>query len=432
MEDVPDEIFDVFEISESESEVYCHCKSDVVADLVECDGPNCKIKFYHIRCVGLNVLMDDEPSDWVCYECLGQEKPILISEQEKKSSKPLKTKSSNTVREYAFTLEKAQENAKKLVLDTFRKLRSEGFCKLNVQLNDMLTLTVGKLRNSNAANDNCEKLIQHLWPSLIQADNNNQLISTRLEKKTVSFHQIRGSKDIELTFENFMTNLEIENCPTQICRFLLQFLIQNLFQELLKRRYSVSTTLGETAAPVHTLPATERQALRFTAGYICSKLSQNFAKYQTNPSNDLCWNILKHFKISESEVDTQNILSYTKEWLNIVSRGGFFSVSDPVYILFREMETIVRSNLDEFSSLLVTKDQLHQQIEDSESVNYAYMELVKDKDDESDDIEVYLLNRLIKCWMNIRLNAFANVCKYIKKKQETPLSPTSQKRMKRE
>ena len=52
MEDVPDEIFDDFETSETETEVYCHCKSDAVAYLIECEGPDCKIKFYHIRCDG--------------------------------------------------------------------------------------------------------------------------------------------------------------------------------------------------------------------------------------------------------------------------------------------------------------------------------------------------------------------------------------------
>ncbi|XP_076090095.1 uncharacterized protein LOC143062197 [Mytilus galloprovincialis] len=428
MEGVAVEIMDV-------SETYCHCKSDLVADLIECEGPNCNIKFYHIRCVGLDVSVDDKPSDWVCYECLGQETPILISEQEEKSSKPMKTMSRNTAREYAFTLEIATENAKKLVFDTFRKLKSEGLYKLNVKLDDMMTLTIRKLRHSNAANGNCEKLIQLLWPSIIQADDSNLLMSTKLERKTGSFHQLRLSDDIQLTFKSLMANLEIKNCPTQICNFLLQFLIQKLFQELLKRRYDVSTTLGETTTPVYTLTSTERQALRFTAGYICSKLSQSFAKHHTNPMNKLCLNILKNFRVSESEVDTQNVLSYTKDWLNIIRRGGYFSVSDPFYILFREMETIVRSNLDESSSLLVTMDQLHKKIEDSQSVNYPYMELMKnkdDEDDESDAIEVYLLNRLIKCWMNIRLNAFANVCNYIEKKQENRGSPASQKRMKRD
>ncbi|XP_063420258.1 uncharacterized protein LOC134705465 [Mytilus trossulus] len=429
MEDVPGEIFDV-------SETYCHCKSDLVVDfIIECEGPNCKIKFYHKRCVGLNVSADDEPSDWVCYECLGQETPILIPEQEEKSSKPMKTTSGITAREYAFTFEKATENAKKLVLDTFRKLKSEGLCKLNVKLDDAMTLTIRKLRHSNAANGNCEKLIQLLWPSIIQADDSNLLISTKLERKFGSFHQLRLSNDIQLTFESLMANLEIKNCPTQICRFLVQMLIQKLFQELLKRRYDVSTALGETTTPVYTLTSTERQALRFTAGYICSKLSQSFAKHNTNPMNKLCSNILKNFRVSETEVDTQNVLSYTKDWLNIISRGEYFSVSDPVYILFREMETIVRSNLDESSSLLVTKDQLHQKITDSQSVNYPYMELVKnkdDEDDESDAVEVYLLNKLIKCWMNIRMNAFKHVCKYIQKKQENSVSPASQKRMKRD
>lgn len=72
MEDVFGEMMDI-------SETYCHCKSDLVADLIECEGPNCNLKFYHLRCVGLDVSVDDKPSDWVCYEFLGLETPMLIS-----------------------------------------------------------------------------------------------------------------------------------------------------------------------------------------------------------------------------------------------------------------------------------------------------------------------------------------------------------------
>ncbi|VDI34473.1 coiled-coil and C2 domain-containing protein 1 [Mytilus galloprovincialis] len=409
MEDVPDEIFDDFETSETETEVYCHCKSDDVADLIECEGPDCKIKFYHIRCVGLNVSIDDGPSDWVCYECLGHHKPTVVS---------------------AFTLEKAKESAKTVVLDSLKTIRSESFCKPNDKFSDMLTVTVEKLENSNAANDNCEMLIMHIWPSVIEGDNSKQLISTRLEKKAASFHQIRGSADIKLIFISFMDNLKIENYSDRICRLVLQFLLQQLFQELMKKRHPIPSTSGEKTS-VLTISESEEQALRFTAGYICRKLSRHFTKYQRNPMHAQCRDIIKNFKISESEVDTRNLLSYTKEWLILVNRGGLFSVSDSVYMFFKEMEIIIRSNLNRASSSLhVTKDELHQQIEDSESVNQAFMELMKDT--ESDDIKLYLLNKFITCWVNLRLKAFSNVFMYIKKKLENSISRKSQKSMRKE
>lgn len=171
----------------------------------------------------------------------------------------------------------------------------------------------------------------------------------------------------------------------------------------------------EKKISVLTITESEEQALRFTSGYICRKLSRHFTNYQRNPIYAQCWDIVKNFKISESEVDTRNLLFYTKERLILVNRGGLFSVSDSVYMFFfKEMEIIIRSNLNRASSSLhVTKDELHQQIEDSESVNQAFMELMKDT--ESDDIKLYLLNKCITCWVNLRLKAFANVFMYIKK-----------------
>lgn len=95
------------------------------------------------------------------------------------------------------------------------------------------------------------------------------------------------------------------------------------------------------------------------------------------------------------------------------------------------MEKIVKANLNKATnSQVVTKETLHQQIMDSEAVNEVYLVILNDTDD--DNTNYFLLNRLVKCWVHLRLKAFSNVYMYIKKNQEKNLSCKSQKSMRRE
>lgn len=61
-----------------------------------------------------------------------------------------------------------------------------------------------------------------------------------------------------------MDNLKIENYSDRICRLVLQFLLQQLFQELMKKRHPIPSTSGEKTS-VLTISESEEQALRFTA-----------------------------------------------------------------------------------------------------------------------------------------------------------------------
>ena len=67
-------------VDEELEEFYCICKAETSskAVLIECEGPDCKTKFFHPRCVGLKNETGDGPSDWMCHECLGLDPPMKM------------------------------------------------------------------------------------------------------------------------------------------------------------------------------------------------------------------------------------------------------------------------------------------------------------------------------------------------------------------
>ena len=46
--------------------VYCSCKTVACGDMIRCDGPNCKILWYHFECVNL---LNVPKSSWICSNC---------------------------------------------------------------------------------------------------------------------------------------------------------------------------------------------------------------------------------------------------------------------------------------------------------------------------------------------------------------------------
>lgn len=45
---------------------YCQCPYDEVSEMIACDGPNCKIEWFHFECVGI---MIPPKGKWYCPSC---------------------------------------------------------------------------------------------------------------------------------------------------------------------------------------------------------------------------------------------------------------------------------------------------------------------------------------------------------------------------
>lgn len=83
------------------------------------------------------------------------------------------------------------------------------------------------------------------------------------------------------------------------------------------------------------LSSTEENALRYTGGYIVSRLKRK-AKFADPEEIDSAVT-----KMTEgSDKDTR--LNYTKEWVNVQSRGGLIIINDVKFLFFAQLEKIVR------------------------------------------------------------------------------------------
>lgn len=55
--------------SQHASKIWCHCRRSSFDDMVQCDNPGCKIRWYHMACVQMT--MNNVPDLWYCAACRG-------------------------------------------------------------------------------------------------------------------------------------------------------------------------------------------------------------------------------------------------------------------------------------------------------------------------------------------------------------------------
>lgn len=47
---------------------WCYCNRVSFGEMIGCDDPECKYEWFHLECVGLNEVPDDD--EWYCRECI--------------------------------------------------------------------------------------------------------------------------------------------------------------------------------------------------------------------------------------------------------------------------------------------------------------------------------------------------------------------------
>ncbi|GMG36823.1 unnamed protein product [[Candida] boidinii] len=62
------------DLNEEEEERYCYCRGSSVGKMIACDNPECKIEWFHYKCVGLK---EDPKGHWFCPDCIKFKDEIL-------------------------------------------------------------------------------------------------------------------------------------------------------------------------------------------------------------------------------------------------------------------------------------------------------------------------------------------------------------------
>jgi len=54
---------------EPKTKLYCFCQRKSFGDMIACDGENCKIEWFHVGCVGLDIKKVKAGEWWYCSTC---------------------------------------------------------------------------------------------------------------------------------------------------------------------------------------------------------------------------------------------------------------------------------------------------------------------------------------------------------------------------
>ena len=114
---------------------------------------------------------------------------------------------------------------------------------------------------------------------------------------------------------------------------LYQYVTNQAFEALIQETFQTSNVQQTSAEP---LTYGEENALRYVARYVCHKLQKKItaSKHPMRGKLLLCLMDL---------CDEDKDVSSSADWVHPVDRGGLVHVSETTYMLFDQMELIIRS-----------------------------------------------------------------------------------------
>ena len=110
-------------------------------------------------------------------------------------------------------------------------------------------------------------------------------------------------------------------------------------EELIKQHFSVEVVEKENEA---SLDYEEKNALRYTASYVVRSLTKKLQRAAHPLKQQL---ILSLSTIVEEDIGGEDV-SESEEWTNSIDRGGLKHVNDMAYMLFAQMELVLRRHLN--------------------------------------------------------------------------------------
>ena len=151
-------------------------------------------------------------------------------------------------------------------------------------------------------------------------------IKKQKEAMWSSYHPLRCTRNFCDVWEQFVVTA-VGRKPSPI---FFQHTIHEVFKQLIKEQFE----MGESADKHVREPTREEEnALRYTAGYVCWKIEQKIMSSALPFKGDF---------IDCYEEGNDG----TEDWLNASDRGGLVHVDDNTYLLFHEIEMVVRRHFN--------------------------------------------------------------------------------------
>ena len=224
----------------------------------------------------------------------------------------------------------------------------------------------------------------------------------RREKMWVHYVELRGTT-LRRLWKAFLGKIQCSHVTNE--PLFMELMNESIFESLIKGMFDTGEP-GEQAEQ-HTehleLTKDECNILRYACGYVAMKLQLKFLKQPGNKAAVFV-ECLDHMEVEGS---TSSLLSYTREWVDKINRGGLFDVSDEAYYLFVAIELSMRKKLMNHLKRSITlpesvegKSAIVEFVTGDSDVQFHWLILSVDIEDEQDSDE--LLKRIVELWLNIR------------------------------
>ena len=164
------------------------------------------------------------------------------------------------------------------------------------------------------------------------AGNKHKLPSTAQACVLSTFHQLRGNKELKQMWITSMLQFIPEQCMKEP-HLALQLLMDRILKKLIQNKAEATKHSCEAVA-VRPLTSMESNAVRYMAGYVAVSLLKKYKKPAKNPQlkmkRKLFVKVLTRMKAVDQLGEPESVLDYTKQWSELIDRGGLYNIDDKV------------------------------------------------------------------------------------------------------
>jgi hypothetical protein len=154
------------------------------------------------------------------------------------------------------------------------------------------------------------------------------------------YHSLRTSSVVEV-WNKFYDDVGMEDCEVLVA----QMTTDQLFNDLLK--FHCTTDTGKPATTTkNELSDLEENVIRYVSGYVPWSLIKRFQSRNERKYVEFTDCLLNMFSQSDEGTSTDtSFYEYTKQWTEMVNRGGLFVTNEASYMLFRAIETTLQPHI---------------------------------------------------------------------------------------
>ena len=276
----------------------------------------------------------------------------------------------------------------------------------------------------NISSECVQKFVEGMIQKLEKCSTSSNSLSAALELMCTSLHSIILDREIRCLLKNLASELNIV-----IAESTLNILLPVLFQMFLNSSHGAN--VRTPPKEVVELGIEDEQVLRYVCGYIPYKLIKRYRTYDNNEGAKICIEILKKWSVP-AESEANSYISYSRKWIDQVSRGGIFTPNTQVFKFFSTVECEVRGllRLADIASLskINLRAELYQRCTANYNIESQWAQITPRVNSK---LVSSLKHRVLNEYIQLRCKAFCRSYMMFVKKQSSKVSKSKEKSLRK-